>query len=186
MQAPTKSCKKSTELVTLDDETLAELIRLHGSYLRGALMKITKGDRARAEDILQETMVRAWQHPEAIASGPEHARPWLFTVARRIAIDHFRMQAARPQTTTDEIPEQRRNGADPYDGVLLAHDMQVALKELQPQQREILVELHMKGRSMAQAAEALGIPVGTVKSRNFYAVRAFRQVLEACGMAYAA
>ena len=197
MKAPTNSRKKSTESATpaearrpeqatLDEDTLAELIRLHGTYLRDALTKITMGDRARAEDILQETLVRAWQHPEAVGSSPEQARPWLFTVARRIAIDHFRKQAARPQAATDEIPEQCRNEADPFDEVLLACDMQAALAELQPQQREILTELHMKGRSVAQAAEALGIPPGTAKSRNFYAVRAFRAVLEVHGMADAA
>ncbi|MEU9339132.1 sigma-70 family RNA polymerase sigma factor [Streptomyces sp. NPDC048290] len=167
---------------TLDEETLAELIRLHGGYLRRALSKYTNGDLQRAEDLLQETMLRAWQNPEALSRGPEEARPWLFTVARRIAIDHFRMRAARPQESTDEMPERQRNAHDPFEEVLLARDMRVALAELAPLHREVLVELHMKGRSLAQVAERLKVPVGTVKSRHFYAIRACREIFQKHGL----
>ncbi|GJF34286.1 RNA polymerase sigma factor [Kitasatospora sp. NE20-6] len=167
---------------TLDQETLAELYRLHGSYLMRALLRVTSGDRGRAEDILQETLLRAWQNPNAIARGAEQSRPWLFTVARRIAIDHFRMQSARVQEVADESPEDRAVPHDPFDEVLVARDVEVALAKIPDHQREVLVELHMKGRTVAETAKVLGIPVGTVKSRNFYAVRAFRPVLEACGM----
>ncbi|MEV7189102.1 sigma-70 family RNA polymerase sigma factor [Kitasatospora sp. NPDC093102] len=167
---------------TLDEATLAELYRLHGGYLLRALLKVTSGDRCKAEDILQETFVRAWQHPEAISQGPERSRPWLFTVARRIAIDHFRMQSARPKEVSNEAPEERVLNADPLDSVLMAHDLAGALAELPPHHRDVLVELHMKGRSVAEAAKVLGVPAGTVKSRSFYAVRALRPVLEARGI----
>src|SRR4051794_23294687 len=91
---------------TLDQETLAELSRLHGPYLLRALIRVTSGDRGRAEDIMQETLIRAWQHPEAFTRGPEHGRPWLITVARRIAIDHYRMQAARAQEVLGQSAEE--------------------------------------------------------------------------------
>ncbi|MBF9072596.1 sigma-70 family RNA polymerase sigma factor [Streptacidiphilus fuscans] len=170
---------------TLDQDTLAELVRLHGPYLLRALMRLTNGDRGRAEDILQETMVRAWQHPEAIIGGPEASRPWLFTVARRIAIDHFRMQAARAREVMGETPEERPV-ADPFDEVLGARDMAAVLAELAPHHREVLVELHLNGRSVADTAVLLGIPEGTVKSRNFYAIRAIRPLLERYGMSLVA
>ncbi|MFJ3902999.1 sigma-70 family RNA polymerase sigma factor [Streptomyces sp. NPDC090025] len=168
---------------TMDRDTLAELHRLHSPYLMRALLRLTSGDRGRAEDILQETFLRAWQNPQALTRGPEHGRPWLFTVARRIAIDHFRMQAARVKEVGDEAPEDRTTGQDPYDEVLLAHDVRKALDKLPPHQREVLVELHMNDRSAAETAALLGIPPGTVKSRNFYAVRAFRPLLERRGLA---
>ncbi|MER8041256.1 sigma-70 family RNA polymerase sigma factor [Streptomyces sp. NPDC094032] len=167
---------------TMDRDTLAELHRLHAPYLMRALLRLTSGDRGRAEDILQETFLRAWQNPQALTRGPEHGRPWLFTVARRIAIDHFRMQAARVKEVGDEAPEERTTGHDPYDDVLLAHDVRDALDTLPRHQREVLVELHMKDRSAVEAGTALGIPAGTVKSRNFYAVRAFRPILEQRGL----
>jgi RNA polymerase sigma-70 factor (ECF subfamily) len=171
---------------TLDDATMAELYRLHGGYLLRALMRITSGDRGRAEDILQETLIRAWKNPAAIARGPERCRPWLFTVARRIAIDHFRMVAARVQEVADEAPEERAPSYDPFDAVLDARDVEVVLDRLPAHHRDVLVELHLNGRSVADAARVLGVPPGTVKSRNHYAVRALRPMLEAAGVHSAA
>lgn len=178
MTAPGTTAQRQT----LDQETLAELYRLHAPHLLRALLRLANGDRGKAEDILQETFVRAWQHPEAISRGAESARPWLFTVARRIAIDHFRMQAARAREVADEACEEHTTGHDPYDEVLAAHEIRLALAELPSHQREVLEQLHLKGRSVADAATVLGIPAGTVKSRHFYAVRALRPVLERRGL----
>lgn len=61
--------------------------------------------------------------------------------------------------------------------MLAARDLEAVLSRLQPHHREVLVELHLRDRSVVQAAERLGIPAGTVKSRNFYAIRALRPVL---------
>ncbi|MFE0462529.1 sigma-70 family RNA polymerase sigma factor [Kitasatospora sp. NPDC058965] len=162
---------------TLDQETLAELYQLHGGYLLRALLRVTNGDRGKAEDILQETLLRAWQHPEAFARGVEQSRPWLFTVARRIAIDQFRMAAARAQEVAGDALEDRPLAEDPYEAVLAGRDIAVALENLQPHHREVLVELHLKDRSVVEAAARLGVPPGTVKSRNFYAIRALRPFL---------
>ncbi|MFH9352493.1 sigma-70 family RNA polymerase sigma factor [Kitasatospora sp. NPDC017646] len=164
---------------TLDPDTLAEIHRLHGGYLLRALMRTTGGDRGKAEDILQETLLRAWQHPEALAAGPAQARPWLFTVARRIAIDHYRMAAARAKEVIGEPVEDRPLADDPYEQVVVARDIALALRRVQKHHREVLVELHLKDRSVVEASARLGVPPGTVKSRNFYAVRALRPVLAA-------
>ena len=162
---------------TLDEDTMAELHRLHAPYLLRALLRVTSGDRGKAEDILQETLLRAWQHPEAVSRGAEQSRPWLSTVARRIAIDRHRMQAARAQEVVGGTSEEQTTVGNPFDEVLAACDLETALSRLQPHHRQVLVELHLNGRSVADAARALGIPAGTVKSRNFYAIRALRPVL---------
>ncbi|MFI6845126.1 sigma-70 family RNA polymerase sigma factor [Kitasatospora sp. NBC_00085] len=164
---------------TLDPDTLAEIHRLHGGYLLRALLRVTGGDRGKAEDILQETLLRAWQNPEALAAGPEQSRPWLFTVARRIAIDHYRMAAARAREVLGEESTDRPVTEDPYDQVVVARDVDSALRRLQQHHRDVLVELHLNDRSVADAATRLGVPPGTVKSRNFYAIRALRPVLAA-------
>ncbi|MFD3998753.1 sigma-70 family RNA polymerase sigma factor [Streptomyces sp. NPDC058548] len=182
MVALGKSVNGSKRSATMDQETLAELYQMHAPYLLRSLLRLTSGDRGKAEDILQETFVRAWQHPEALSRGPEHGRPWLFTVARRIAIDHFRMQSARAQEVADDAPEERSAGRDSYEDVLALHDLTAALAELPDHQREVLEQLHIEDRSVAQAAVVLGIPAGTVKSRHFYAIRALRPVLERRGM----
>ncbi|MEV6954853.1 sigma-70 family RNA polymerase sigma factor [Streptomyces sp. NPDC051183] len=171
------------ERPTLDPDTLAELYRLHAPYLLRALLRLTSGDRGKAEDMVQETFLRAWRHPQALTRGPEHGRPWLYTVARRIAIDHFRMQAARAKELGDENPEERAGAHDPYEEVVVAHDIRGVLAKLSPHHREVLVELHLNDRSTVDAAAVLGVPPGTVKSRNFYAVRACRPLLERNGFA---
>ncbi|MFI8828934.1 sigma-70 family RNA polymerase sigma factor [Streptomyces sp. NPDC053431] len=168
---------------TMDRDTLAELHRLHASALLRALLRLTSGDRGKAEDMLQETFLRAWQNPQALTRGPEHGRPWLFTVARRIAIDHHRALSARVKELGDETPEDRATPDDPYEEVVIAHAVDDALAELPERHREVLVELHLNDRSTLDAAAVLGIPPGTVKSRNFYALRALRPVLERHGLA---
>jgi RNA polymerase sigma-70 factor (ECF subfamily) len=167
---------------TLDEATLAELHRRHGGHLLATLSRLTNGDRGKAEDILQETLVRAWRNPQAIASNSVANRRWLFTVARRIAIDHFRMVSARPKEICDEAPESWIPAYDPYDDVLEACDMKVVLAGLPAHHRDVLVELHLNDRSIVGTAKLLGVPVGTVKSRNYHAVRALRSMLEAEGM----
>lgn len=166
---------------TLDEAALAELYRRHAGELLRTLIRVCNGDRGKAEDVLQETFVRAWKNPGAVTSGPA-CRRWLFTVARRIAIDHFRMVTARPQEVSDEAPEDRGPAYDPYDAAVEARDMEVALAKLPAHHRDVLVELHLRDRSVAEAAKTLGLPAGTVKSRHYYAVRALRSVLEAQGV----
>ena len=160
------------------DHRMRKIYDHHAAALLRTLLNWTYGDWQAAEDLMQETMLRAWRHLETLDTDPQALRPWLFTVARRIAIDHLRMAAARAKEVTDEAPEERRDATDAYEGVLAARDMAAALSVLQPHHRDVLVELHLRDRSVAQAAEVLGIPAGTVKSRNFYAIRALRPVLE--------
>jgi RNA polymerase sigma-70 factor, ECF subfamily len=133
---------------TLDDAALAELYRLHAGYLRRALVRITNGDHGKAEDILQETFLRAWRNPGSLTRGTAGARPWLFTVARRIAIDHFRMVGARPQEICDDAPKDRVPTCDPYDAVLDARDVAVVLNRLPAYHRDVLRAL----RTMFEAA----------------------------------
>ncbi|MGW0940863.1 sigma factor, partial [Streptomyces sp. NPDC002666] len=90
---------------TTDDRALADLQREHGPALFHFLLGLTFGDRQRAEDLLQETLVRAWQHPEAFDAPYESMRPWLFTVGRRLAIDARRSRLARPAEVSDAVLE---------------------------------------------------------------------------------
>jgi RNA polymerase sigma-70 factor (ECF subfamily) len=167
---------------TLTEEQLTELYRRHRSEIMRMLLRGSSADRGHAEDVLQETFVRAWQHPESVARGLDQALPWLLTVARRIAIDHYRMRAARPQELCDEVPLTGAREPDLADRILADRDVEVALAELTPRLRDVLFEVHVRDRSLAQAAETLGVPVGTVKSRMHHAVRALRPVFEAHGI----
>ena len=79
-----------------DEAFIRALYDEHARPLLGYAMRLTNGDRHRAEDVVQETLLRAWRHPEAIHRSPDAVRPWLFTVARHIAVDAYRARRARP------------------------------------------------------------------------------------------
>src|SRR5580698_6546164 len=132
------------------------------------------------EDIVQETLLRAWQHPEAIAGRP--ARPWLFAVARNLAIDSYRARRARPhevgEAALEVIP-----GPDDAERALESWAVADALSALRPEHKRVLLETYYRGKSVAEAASSLGVPAGTVKSRTFYALRALRLALEERGLA---
>lgn len=147
----------------------------HGASLIAYARRIT-GDHATAEDIVQETLIRAWTHPEALRNGKGSVRGWLLTVTRNIATDRFRAKAARPaEVSVVTGPEPA--AADPAENIVDSLAMLSVLDRLSPDHRAVLLELYYKGRSVVQAAEALGVPPGTVRSRTYYAMRALRGAL---------
>jgi RNA polymerase sigma-70 factor (ECF subfamily) len=164
-----------------DEEFVRALYDQHARPLLGYALRLTGGDRQRAEDVVQETLLRAWRHPETLERTPDAVRPWLFTVARNIAVDAYRARRARPTEAgpdgLDLIPVD-----DEVDRALEAWQVTDALASLSVDHRQVLVETYYRGRSVAEAAAALGIPPGTVKSRTYYALRALRLVLEERGV----
>ncbi|MCX5386903.1 sigma-70 family RNA polymerase sigma factor [Streptomyces sp. NBC_00083] len=160
------------------ERDLAELQRAHGPALLRFLLGLTYGDRQRAEDLVQETLVRAWQHPEAFDAPYSSMRPWLFTVARRLAIDARRGRLARPCEVGDEVLlTTPAEGGDPGERCAAALDVRTAVRSLTPEHRAVLVQLYFRGLSVTEAADALGVPPGTVKSRSYYALRALGRLL---------
>ena len=163
-----------------DESLVRALYAEHAAPLLRYAMRLTDGDRQRAEDIVQETLFRAWRHPEAIADRP--ARPWLFAVARNLAVDAHRARKARPQEVGEGALELIPV-PDEAERVLESWAVADALATLRPEHRRVLLETYYLGRSVAEAAAVLGIPAGTVKSRAFYALRALKLALEERGLA---
>lgn len=152
----------------------------HATALWSFALRLTGGDRGRAEDLMQETLLRAWRHPEALDPARGSVRSWLFTTARNIAIDAWRRPARRAEVVTDELPEHAI--ADETDRMLQSWLVAEALNRLSDPHREVLVECFYGGQSVAEAADRLGVPPGTVKSRTHYALRALRLALEEMGV----
>ena len=159
-------------------ESISQLWRINGASLMRFALKLTLGNQHRAEDIVQETLVRAWRHPEIVDGHADTIRPWLFTVARNVAIDLWRMQSRRDDIIEDR-PVDRANPVHDIDQAMTAMDVRAALAELTPEHRRVVVEVYYLGRSVAEIAQLLGIPEGTVKSRTYYALRQLKQLLSA-------
>jgi RNA polymerase sigma-70 factor (ECF subfamily) len=137
-------------------------------------------DPGRAEDVVQETLLRAWRDRTILESPPPAVRAWLFTVARHIVIDQWRSRRAHPETPVAELPDDGID--DGSDQVLLSWVVAEALTRLSPEHRAVLLECYYGGRPVAEAARRLGVPEGTVKSRTHYALRALRLALEEMGV----
>jgi RNA polymerase sigma-70 factor (ECF subfamily) len=165
----------------IDDERLvAELYREYHRPLLTFVMRLVGGDRQWAEDVVQETMIRAWRSADQLDAETESLMPWLATVARRVVIDDRRRRAARPQEA-GEGPLENLQIADGMEDLLRSVVVTEALKALTPAHREVLNETILQDRSVNEAAEVLGVPVGTVKSRTYYALRALKVALEERG-----
>jgi RNA polymerase sigma-70 factor, ECF subfamily len=168
------SLRRGGRQAAADEALIRSLFNEHGRALLAYATRLTN-DRAAAEEIVQETLVRAWRNPDALVNGRGSVRGWLLTVARNIVIDRARAKAARP-TEVAESPGTEPVHRDHAESVVNSVVVLEALQRLSEEHRSVLIEIYFRGRNVNEAAQSLGIPVGTVKSRSYYALRALRDV----------
>jgi RNA polymerase sigma-70 factor (ECF subfamily) len=169
---------------TTDEELLRALYAEHAGPLFHYVLRLTSGDRQWAEDVVQETLLRAWQHPAAFDPARGPARAWLCTVARHLVIDTHRARQARPAEVGGEALERAAQtaGEDRIEQALQSWAVADALRTLSANHRAVLLETYYRGRTVAEAARVLGIPPGTVKSRTYYALHALKLALRERGI----
>ena len=162
------------------EELVRTLCRQHGPALLWFVQRRTHGDRQLAEDIVQETLVRAWRHADDLpADGARRA--WLFTTAHRLVIDAYRARTARPtEVSGDHLDVMAAAGT--LDETLNAVVIADALAALTAAHRVVLIDCFYRGRTMAEIAAELRIPPGTARSRTHYALRALRRALQERGV----
>lgn len=155
------------------------LYEVNSSPLLRTMLGWTRGDRHAAEDLVQETMLRAWLHLDTLHDDPRAIRPWLLTVSRRLAIDSRRARASRPSEVGDgdESLPQIAGVAEPFEQVLDREVLRTALHGLSAIHRAVLVRVYFLNQSVRQTAQVMGVPEGTVKSRTHNALRAMREQL---------
>jgi RNA polymerase sigma-70 factor (ECF subfamily) len=161
--------------------TVQGLYDEHAAALWRHARRLT-GDSARAQDVVQETLLRAWQHPEVVGDNERSARAWLFTVARNMIIDESRSARFRREVSTpDDVGAFEGACPDEVDAALNRLLIGDALARLTPEHREVVRRSYFLGSTTAQIAAELGIADGTVKSRLHYALRALRLALSEMG-----
>jgi RNA polymerase sigma-70 factor (ECF subfamily) len=166
------------------DQFVRDLYQRHAGMLRRYAAKLLGGDWHHAEDILQDAFARAWKHTDTFDGNVDQARPWLFTVVRNLVIDTHRARRIRPPE--NELPDRPLAAlGDETERILTSHVLLEVLNTLTEQQREVITLLYFNGHTVTQAAEILGVPPGTVKSRTFYTMRLLRRELQDRGVLHA-
>jgi RNA polymerase sigma-70 factor (ECF subfamily) len=165
------------------DEGIRAAYQAHGAELyRFALRQL--GDEGRACDVVQEVFVRAWRSADRFDEDIASLRVWLFAIARNATIDEARRRAARPvvpveaSVLTGAAPE-----VEAFDeATMTSWTMEEALRRVGEDHRRVLVETHLRGRPHDEVARELGVPVGTVRSRVFYGLKALRLAMDEMGL----
>ena len=146
------------------------LVEPHREALETYVLRLTGGDEGAAESLLKETLYRAAQDPSRYPQRASAVRAWLVLTARTILRDSERTAGY------DDRPEGRT--PQPPPGPRAATTIVRAMDDLATTHRDILVELFYQGLSLEEAAAARGMPVETLKSRLYFAMRALRVVLD--------
>ena len=162
----------------LDEDVVESIYREHGAALRRFVMSASR-DRQLAEDVVQETVLRVWQHAPAITGS---LRSYLFRTARNIMIDNYRRAQRRPAEALEDGSVDNAEALEIVDELLNRVLIEEALLRLSREHRDVVVALHYRRFTVDEAAVQLNIPSGTVKSRAHYAVRALRTILDEMGM----
>jgi RNA polymerase sigma-70 factor (ECF subfamily) len=134
-------------------------------------------DDGLAEEAVQETFLRAWRAADRYDPKRSSLRTWMFAIARNVTIDLARARSVRPERTGQEV-EHTQEAKDTPEESLRAWEMEEALRHIGPHHRHAIVETYYRDRPCAEVAAEAGVPVGTMRSRLYYGLKALRLVLE--------
>jgi RNA polymerase sigma-70 factor, ECF subfamily len=158
------------------EAAIRQLYSDHAEALHGYVRRFCPV-RASADDIVQETFIRAWRHLPQLRADGRPIRPWLFRVARNLLTDADRAARSRPVTVPASPAEDQADDSG-LGQVLERQLVAEALQHLSPAHRMVLVERFYRGGSTVAVARQLGIPAGTARSRLHYALEALRRHLQ--------
>lgn len=182
--------ERLTDGELLDDLAHGKVIGLEILYDRYAglafgLAYRMLNDRRSAEDVVQESFVQVWRGAGSYNARRGSLRTWLLGIVHHRCIDLLRQRGARPQTVSWTLESaDRPDRSDVWEEVaqrLTREDLQRALRELPPRQRETIELAFFRGYTHAEIADQLGLPIGTVKGRIRLGLQALRGLLVASG-----
>lgn len=140
-----------------DRHAFTTLVRRHQSLVRNVLRRLTAGDAALADDLAQETFLRAYRGLRRFRGGAKFSS-WLYRIAYNVFL------SSRARTLATEVAEASEVGDDPAGEAAMRHDVDRAMTALKPEERMALTLAYWQGASHEEVAEVLGCPLGTAKS----------------------
>lgn len=160
------------------DRALPELYRRYERRLFGLGIRLL-GDAGLAEELVQETFLRVWRTADRFDPARGTVSAFVLAIARRLAIDLWRRPSSRPVPPAGDPAA----GVDEtIDRLLLQLAVREALDSLPAAHREVLELSYRSDLTQGEVASRLGIPLGTVKSRAYHALRAFRRAVDERGI----
>ena len=158
-------------------EELRELYRRYAGELFGFACNAL-GDRELAEEVVQDVFARLWRHAGDYDRAKASVRTWLYAIARNRIVDARRRAAARPGLAQPEAEEPVEELDRELEQAVLRWQVAAALTRLSPEHREVIRLSHWGGLSLREIAELKAIPLGTAKSRAYYALQSLRLILD--------
>jgi RNA polymerase sigma-70 factor (ECF subfamily) len=155
-----------------DRHAFAALVRRYQSPVRGLLRRLTAGDAAWADDLAQETFVRAWRGLRRWR-GEAGLSTWLYRIAFNVFASEAEKRARRATDVVADVPE----AATEMEGLTLRRDLSGALACLSPAERAVVALTYAEGATNEEVAETLQVPLGTVKTHLHRAKARLREVL---------
>lgn len=146
----------------MTDPTFGDQLVEQMPYLRAFAISLS-GSYSLADDLVQDTLVKAWSHADSFEKGTNF-RAWLVTILRNTYFTQYRKRAREVQDSDGAIAGQIPTKAE-QESKLTVSDVQKALDKLAPEHREILLMIGITELSYEETAAICGIAVGTVKSR---------------------
>lgn len=156
--------------------SLVERLHADHSVALSGWVRTRVPDDHDVEEVVAETLVRAWRHWEQFDPERGEVRGWLFGIARNVVVDRHRAASRRLRVVNGAGPDAPLD--DGIDRLVEASVVREALARLPDHHRGVIVEAYYQGRSTREIADRLGIPPGTVKSRLHHGLRALRDLLE--------
>jgi RNA polymerase sigma-70 factor (ECF subfamily) len=135
-------------------------------------------DDGLAEEAVQETFLRAWRAADRHDPKRSSLRTWMFAIARNVTIDLARARRTRPRRAGAEVERAQQGAEDTAEESLRSWEIEEALRHIGPHHRHAIVQTYYRDRPCAEVAAEAGVPVGTMRSRLYYGLKALRSVLE--------
>jgi RNA polymerase sigma-70 factor (ECF subfamily) len=166
-----------------DEDAFRALFRRYGPLAKGLAYRVVR-QRSMAEEIVQEAFLALWKDPESYREDRGSFRSWLMATVHHRAVDLVRREEAQRrrglerQAETEAVEEDIADAvADRVDLAGTRKRVQDALQGIAAAQRKVLEKMYFEGKTQADIAQELGLPLGTVKSRTLLGMRKLRLLL---------